>query len=79
MSARLDAGDEDPVAGLQRRYGGADFGDGSYSFVAQDPALLYRRDVAFQNVEIRPANGRGVHFNDGIPRVLDRGVRHVHP
>jgi hypothetical protein len=68
---------DDAVANLQVRDAAAGLHDLAHELVAEDIALLHRRDEAVVQVKIRAADrGRG-HAHDGVTPVHDRRIRHV--
>jgi len=68
-SARRDARHEHLVAGLNRRHRSADLDDSADCLVAENRARGHLRHVAFQDVEIRPADRGRVDLDDCIRRV----------
>jgi hypothetical protein len=78
-AARGDARHEHPVTGLDRLDGVADRLDRPDGFVAEDPPVGHRGDVAFEDVEIGAADRHGVDADDGVGVVDDRGLGHIFP
>ena len=67
-AARRDARDEHAVALSERRDGVADLDDGSDGLVAEDPSRLDLGDVALEDVQVGPADRRGVDADDRVRR-----------
>ena len=78
-AARADAGDQHPVADLDRVDGRTDLGDRADAFVAEDASLGDGGDVALQDVQVGAADRRGVDPNDHVRRLQDRGIRYLFP
>src|SRR5206468_7557242 len=78
-AARGDARDENFVAGLAVLHRGADALDRSNGFMAEDPAVGDRRDVALEYVQIRAPDRHRVDANDRIGVGLERWLRRLFP
>ena len=79
VPARADTGDDDAVAGLQRRHGGTDFGDGADALVAQDAPVLDCGHVPLENVQVGAADGGGLDLDDDVGGLLDGWIRYFFP
>ena len=77
--AGRDAGDEHAVSRLERRHGASGLDDRADGLVAEDRAGLHLGDVALEDVEVRPADRRGVDPHDRVRRLLDCRVGYVLP
>src|SRR5690606_1688828 len=87
-AAGADARNDDPVADVDVRDGGAHLGHRADALVAQNAARGDRRDVALEDVQIGAADRGRVHPHEGvrgledlrigdrIPRLLARAVIH---
>ncbi len=73
-AARGDAGDQDAVAGFERRDRTSHVDDGPDRLVTQDPAGLDLGDVALEDVQVGAADGRGVDPDECVRRLQDRRV-----
>ena len=71
FSARRDAGDQNPVAGLEGCDPGSDRFDDADAFVAQNAARCTGRHVTFQDMKVGPADGCLHDLHDRIARGLD--------
>ena len=69
LSAGDGEGYDDPVAHLELFDAGTDLDDLAHELVSQDVALLHRRDVAVQQVQVRAADGGRRDPDDGVLRV----------
>jgi hypothetical protein len=78
-TARRDARDEDPVAGLDVRDGRADLDDRPDRLVAEDRPRHDLGHVSLEDVEISATDRRRVDADDGVGRLDDRRVRHGLP
>ncbi len=78
-STGRDAGNQDTLTNFARLHARADLDDGAHGFMPEDPAWRRLRNVAFQDVEIRATDRRGVHLHDDIAVVLDHGIGHLGP
>src|SRR5919198_4665481 len=78
-AARGDAGNEDAVARLERRDRRAGLDDGADRLVAEDRPGLHLGDVAFEDVQVGAADGRGIDPYDCIRRLLNRRVGLLFP
>src|SRR5690625_463458 len=47
--------------------------------MTQNATIGYRRDVAFENVQISTANSRGVYLHNDVGSILDLRIRHLFP
>ena len=52
----------------------SDLVDHADAFVPEDPALGHRRHIAFQDVEVGPADRRGGEADDGVGRSRSDGA-----
>ena len=77
--AGTDAGKDDPVADGQLGDPFADLGDHADTLVPQDAADLHLGDVSLEDVEVRPADGRGDHLHDHVGRLFDLRIGHLVP
>src|SRR4051794_17411281 len=68
---------DDAVANLQRLVFGADFNDLSHVFVAEDVALVHRRNNPVENVQVGTADRAGGDFDDGVSWVFNLWVGHA--
>jgi hypothetical protein len=79
LAASADAGDQHPVARLERRDGGSDAVDDADPFVPQDAARFAAGQIALEDVQIGAADGRPCDLDDRIRRRLDFWLRMVFP
>ena len=61
-----DAGDQDPVARLERRHSWPHGVDDAHALVTQDAAGLTTRDVTFEDMQVGAADRRLRYFDDGV-------------
>src|SRR5439155_13211505 len=73
--ARGDARDEHAVPRRDGRHGRADLDYRPHSLVTEDRSGLHLGDVALEDVQIRPADRRGVDPHDRVRRILNQRVR----
>ena len=66
---------DDAIADLEPRVVFADLDDFAHELVAEDVALLHRRDVAVVDVQVGSADRRRRDLDDGVARIEDRPDR----
>merc|ERR1719410_2419303 len=79
ITARRDAADQDAVAHRVLLHRRASLHHNADALVAQNDTGLRLRDIAAQNVQVRAANSRLVHFDDHISVELQRRLCHSLP
>merc|ERR1719445_3009748 len=79
MTTRRDTANQDAVAHRVLLYRRASLHHNADALVAQNDTRLCLRDIAAQNVQVRAANGRLVHFDDHISVELQRRLCHSLP
>ena len=79
LAAGGDARDQDLVALADVGDGAAHLVDDADPFVSEDPARGHRRDVAFEDVQVRPADGGGRDPHDGVGGLSNHRARLVFP
>ena len=72
FAAGADAGDQNTVARLESRDGGADGLDDAHAFMTENAAGLAGRDVAFENMQIGAADRGLGDPDDGVAYGYDR-------
>ena len=79
LAAGGDARDQDAVAALEARHGGARLLDHADALVAEDASVADGRHVALQDVQVGPADGGRRDADHGVGRLSDGGSWHVLP
>src|SRR3954467_381514 len=77
VAARDREGDDDAVADLQAGHITAGLDDLAHELVAEDVALLHRRDVPVVEVQVGAADRGRADLDDRVAPVEDLGVRDV--
>ena len=57
----------------------SDFSDRADALVPEDATVLDCWNVAFEDVQVSAANGRGFNLHDDVGRLLNPGIRYVFP
>src|SRR4029453_9777060 len=71
LAAGGDARDQDAVAALEARHGGARLLDDDDAFVAEDASVAEGRHVALQDVEVGPADRGRRDADHGVGRLAN--------
>ncbi len=79
MTTRRDARNKNAVARSDTLDPVADLDDRSDCLMTQDAPRSDLGDVARQDVQVRPTDGRGIDLDDGVGVALDRWVGYVLP
>jgi hypothetical protein len=74
-ATRDGEGHDDAIADFQARVLRADLDDFAHELMAEHVAFLHRRNVAIVDVQIRSADRRRRHLDDGVAWIEDDRVR----